>query len=103
MLLIAGIFPKTKILDDNPRICPACGLAQARLKRIDHYLSIFFIPVLRVKKGDPFIICDRCETMSSEFGKNRNLWPGKKGVRCKNCGSALDKDFTYCPYCGKPV
>jgi hypothetical protein len=61
MILIAGVSPKIKVLDQNPRRCPGCGLNQAYSKRTDHYLSLFFIPIFRVKKGEPFIICDRCE------------------------------------------
>ena len=57
--LIGGVQPKTVTLDEVPGICAACGLAQARLKRVDHYLSLFFIPLFAVKKGDPVLICDR--------------------------------------------
>ncbi|SPF39937.1 hypothetical protein SBDP1_280015 [Syntrophobacter sp. SbD1] len=58
--LIGGVQPKSVTVDETPRICPGCGLAQARLKRVDHYLSLFFIPLFPVKKGDPVLICDRC-------------------------------------------
>ena len=57
MFLIVGISPKTKIIDNTPRICQACGLAQARLQRVDSYFNLFFIPLFRVKKGEPFVIC----------------------------------------------
>ena len=63
--LIGGVQPKTVSVDDTPRLCPACGLAQARLKRIDHYLSLFFIPLFPVKRGEPVVICDRCGVVSS--------------------------------------
>jgi hypothetical protein len=49
MIFIAGVSPKIKVLDQNPRRCPVCGLHQAYNKRMDHYLSLFFIPILRVK------------------------------------------------------
>lgn len=48
MIFIAGVAPKTKIIDKALRLCPACGLARARLQRTDHWLSLFFIPVFRV-------------------------------------------------------
>jgi hypothetical protein len=51
MFLIAGVQPKTRRVDDNPQRCPSCGLAQAYTTRVDHYLSLFFIPLIRVKKG----------------------------------------------------
>ena len=76
MFIIAGISPRIKILDNNPRICPVCGLAQAYLKRADNYLSLFFIPLFRVKKGKSFLICERCENLAS--GSNIQFSPGKK-------------------------
>ena len=102
MLFIAGISPKIKSLDPTPRRCPTCGLHQAYLKRIDHYLSLFFIPLLRVKKGTPFVSCDRCE--SGFFRDNRpddaTPWSGR---RCKFCGKRLKDDFKFCPECGQSI
>ena len=103
MFIIAGVSPKIKILDRNPRLCPVCGLVRAYFKRVDHYFNLFFIPVLRVKKGEPFIMCDRCEKTVDAFGKEYNVWSGKPDILCKNCGKSLQKDFNYCPYCGKPI
>ena len=102
MFLIAGISPKTKILDDNPRLCPVCGLVRAHFKRVDQYLNIFFIPILRVKKGEPFIMCDNCERNIHEFAEDKP-WPDEKNLKCKSCGKALHKDFKFCPFCGKQV
>jgi RNA polymerase subunit RPABC4/transcription elongation factor Spt4 len=100
MFLIAGVSPKTRILDTNPRICPVCGLARAYYKRVDHYFNLFFIPILRVKKGKPFIMCDRCERTVHEFREENGHPANQKGARCYHCGKDLDKDFKYCPYCG---
>jgi RNA polymerase subunit RPABC4/transcription elongation factor Spt4 len=101
MFLIAGVSPKIKILDTNPRICPVCGLVRAYFKRVDHYLYLFFIPVLRIKKGEPFIMCDRCEKTVHEFKEEYGHPAHGKGAMCHDCGKDLDKDFKYCPYCGK--
>jgi len=57
---IGGVQPKTIELDEQPRICSSCGLCQARMKRVDHYISIFFLPILRIKKGEPFLLCEKC-------------------------------------------
>ena len=100
MFIIAGISPRIKVLDGNPRLCPSCGLAQAYLKRADSYLSLFFIPLLRVKKGEPFIMCDRCETVVSELGTPFRTWKDPSPNRCKSCGKPFDQGFIYCPYCG---
>ena len=103
MFLIAGVSPKTKILDQNPRQCPVCGLARAYFKRVDHYFSLFFIPVIRVKKGEPFIMCERCERAVHEFENDYSRKGDQRGVRCHNCGRESSKDFKFCPYCGKPL
>jgi RNA polymerase subunit RPABC4/transcription elongation factor Spt4 len=92
MIFIAGLTPKTRILDDNPRRCPRCGLSGARLKRVDHYLTLFFIPVFPIRKGEPFVACDRCEGIAPPGG----------GRTCAKCGKDLRPDFRFCPFCGAP-
>jgi predicted RNA-binding Zn-ribbon protein involved in translation (DUF1610 family) len=103
MFIIAGISPKVKVLDSNPRICPSCGLARAYLKRADSYFSLFFIPLFRVKKGEPFIICDRCETVVSDQSPPLRTWADKTPDQCKSCGRTVQNGFLYCPYCGKRI
>jgi hypothetical protein len=101
--IIAGIQPKTVELESRSRMCPACGLYQARMKRVDQYLSLFFVPLLRVKKGRPLMECRSCGSIFSESGQP---WfeplEGKKSM-CPTCGGTLDPGFRYCPSCGKPV
>ena len=103
MIFIAGISPKVKVLDQNPRRCPVCGLQQAYYKRMDHYLSLFFIPILRVKKGEPFLACDRCEQIANAPGPEFRREPTEDPMTCRYCGKTLDEDFKYCPHCGRSV
>jgi hypothetical protein len=101
--VIAGIQPKTKTLDDQPRMCPSCGLYQAHLQQIDHYFSVFFVPVFRVKRGAPFLKCQSCESVSSESGA---VWTGAQdssGGACPSCGKPIEREYKYCPFCGKPL
>jgi len=98
--LIAGIQPRTKVIDNSPQLCPGCGRGQAWLKRTDHYLSIFFIPVFPVKRGEPFWACENCarlqyEPQPHEAGDQRGV------VRCAACGKNMEKEFSFCPYCGR--
>ena len=98
---IGGVQPKTTVVDNRPVLCPSCGLLRARYKRVDHYFSLFFIPIIPVKRGEPFLFCDRCGVQSQDI-------PGplhKDDINrsCKNCGKKLDSDFKYCPFCGKPL
>jgi len=104
MFLIAGVSPKTTVIDNTPRRCPVCGMVRAYYKRVDHYFNLFFIPILRVKKGEPFIMCDRCPKTVNEFKEEYgSTWPDIQKTQCRHCGKTLAKDFGYCPYCGKLV
>lgn len=102
MFLIAGISPRIKTLETTPRLCPSCGLAQAYLKRVDHYLSLFFLPIVRVKKGEPVLICNRCHASGYDPQAPRAPVQTPESVlQCGQCGRTLDKEFAFCPYCGK--
>ncbi|MBW1707243.1 MAG: zinc ribbon domain-containing protein [Deltaproteobacteria bacterium] len=100
---IAGIQPKTVKLDDHPRMCPSCGLYQARLKRVDQYISVFFLPIFRVKQGIPFVECQSCGSFFQESGEVF-AGPSQRSVRtCPNCGKPLEPEHRFCPFCGKSV
>ncbi len=101
--LIGGVQPKTVTLDEVPGICAACGLAQARLKRVDHYLSLFFIPLFAVKKGDPVLICDRCGAISHPERDLRGTFKEARRDMCPQCGYPVARDFRYCPSCGTRI
>jgi len=96
---IAGIQPKTTVLEDHPRLCPSCGLLRARLKRVDHYLSLFFIPLFPVKRGAPVLACDHCGIVGDGLGQFQA--PREDPERtCPSCGRPLESLFRYCPFCG---
>ncbi len=101
MIFIGGISPKITVLDDKAVICPVCGLAQAYYKRVDHYLNIFFIPLFRVKKGEVFLMCERCERQVHEMGEEYQDFLEHQDAVCRHCGRFLHPDFQYCPFCGK--
>jgi hypothetical protein len=102
-IFIGGLQPKTVILDKNPRTCQACGSFNAHLKRIDQYISLFFIPLFRIKKGIPFISCDSCHSVFDE----QDCRPEKRSddviKLCPKCRNPLAPDFSFCPYCGRDV
>ncbi len=100
MIFIGGIGPRRKKLESHPRICSSCGLSQAYLVRMDDYLSLFFIPILRIRKGEPFVECERCGHLTDESGKVYAPGTDLQIIRCLRCGETFDKNFRYCPYCG---
>jgi RNA polymerase subunit RPABC4/transcription elongation factor Spt4 len=106
---IGGIQPKTVRLEKQARACPFCSHFDVRLKRIDQYISLFFIPILRIKKGIPFLNCENCHVVLNshtdtdsrdfEFGEMK----GGSEQRCRSCGKFVAADYSYCPYCGKRI
>lgn len=102
-IFIGGVQPKTVTLSEKPEICPVCGLAQARYQRIDHYLSLFFIPLVRIRKGEPFLMCQRCERAVHEMGPDYEPYIRKADATCPGCGRNLHPEFRYCPHCGQKV
>ncbi|WP_083764004.1 zinc ribbon domain-containing protein [Syntrophobacter fumaroxidans] len=100
---IGGVQPKTITLDQTPRLCTACGLAQARLKRVDHYLSLFFIPLIPVKRGEPMVVCDRCGAASSPDQPPGVAAERRRRDGCSRCGYPVEADFRYCPQCGSRI
>ena len=101
---IAGIQPKTAVVDNHPRLCPSCGLHQAMLKRVDHYVSIFFIPIIRIKKGEPVLECQSCGALYAESEERMvQASKGDPDLNCPYCGNPLKTGFRYCPFCGKAV
>jgi hypothetical protein len=104
-LFVGGIQPKTIRVDKSSRTCTRCGQNELYLKRVDHYFSLFFIPLFRVKKGVPFVSCDNCHSAFDESGMAMEE-PTAFLValrKCPDCGRRLEEDFEYCPRCGKKV
>ncbi len=101
MIFIGGIGPKRKRLENQPRICTNCGLSQAYLTRIDNYISLFLIPILRTRKGEPFVLCERCGHVTDQSGNVYATGTDLLAPRCLRCDKTLAKDYQYCPYCGE--
>jgi uncharacterized CHY-type Zn-finger protein len=101
--VIAGMQPKTRTLDGTPRRCPRCGLHQAITQRVDHYISLFFIPLIRVKQGNPFLYCQRCRQPVDNNGTETSIPPSNSPQKpvCRQCNRTLSPDFRHCPYCGR--
>lgn len=103
MIFIGGIQPKTRNLEAMPRTCPSCGSLQAYLKRTDHYISLFFIPLIPISRGRPFLACEGCGRVFDERGDI--LEELRVGMRrlCPGCGERMDPSFEFCPYCGRKL
>ena len=101
VFLIAGLQPKTRRLDGQPQRCPACGMVQAYLTRVDHYLSLFFIPLIPVKQGESFLLCENCQRPVEPSGSSTPPPRSGTDVICVACGKGFDMSYRYCPHCGQ--
>jgi len=100
---VGGIGPRTIILNKEARGCPSCGRITAYLKRTDGCVSLFFIPVFRVKKGEPFLSCEACGSTFDERGERPHPERSANALTCRRCGRPIEPDFKYCPSCGNPT
>ena len=101
---IGGVQPKKIRLDDQPRMCESCGLFQAHLYRMDDYISVFFLPIIRIKKGNPFVECEKCGFITSETeGGHKEVLKSGPINYCENCQRPIDAGFKFCPYCGRRI
>jgi Zn finger protein HypA/HybF involved in hydrogenase expression len=102
-LFIGGIQPRTVNVDGADRICPDCGRPTLRLKRTDESLSLFFIPLFAVKKGEPYLVCENCGSRPGGQEEKEPGTPFRMNRRCPKCRRPLGQDFRYCPSCGEPL
>ncbi|MFQ6109130.1 MAG: zinc ribbon domain-containing protein [Candidatus Aminicenantales bacterium] len=100
---IGGIQPRAVSLRKEPGLCPICGRHSLYFKRVDHYLSLFFIPLFPVKRGIPFQACKNCNAVFDEGGFQVEMEKKRDRARCPSCGRTVVADFNFCPYCGRPV
>jgi predicted amidophosphoribosyltransferase len=98
---IGGSQPRTVTLDSTDRLCPRCGRPALHLKRTDQYLSLFFIPVFPLKRGEPYLLCDNCGYSSAVPAESGPV--SSFPTTCPHCGRRLDRDFRFCPNCGAPL
>ncbi|MEJ2429905.1 MAG: zinc-ribbon domain-containing protein, partial [Deltaproteobacteria bacterium] len=56
--------------------------------------------ILRIRKGQPFVECERCGHLTGENGKIYAPGTDIRVISCRRCGKTLEKEFIYCPYCG---
>lgn len=124
---VFGIESKEKEIKIlNNLNCKNCNLAvTGKLIKSFSFFHFFFIPIFKWNEKY-YVMCDNCKIVygiSKEKGKaiergenvsitywdlqevyneyyNNNYYESKK---CSNCGSTVETNFKYCPYCGARV
>lgn len=120
---VGGVTPKVTSSDLPYSECPSCGaLGTLQERRVDHQPSLFFIPVLTLHKGDPFVTCSRCGFNSLRDGGDGGGLGGRgegaglggssgvgdravraQGLVCPHCGSDVQQGWAWCPLCGSAL
>jgi uncharacterized C2H2 Zn-finger protein len=100
-LFIGGIQPRTVDIGEEGLSCPRCSRRGVALRRTDHYFSLFFIPLFRVRKGAEFYQCGDCGCIFTETGEGSEVPSGQR--LCRGCGRESPSGFSFCPYCGRPL
>lgn len=120
MFFIFGISQKEKELDfSQARVCESCG-SYGRLEAFMtySYFSLFFIPLFKWNKKY-FIRSTCCNSLYSidkelgqEIERGRKTSINESDLHpinvnhsrlCPNCNYPLERDFEYCPSCGKKL
>ena len=112
---IFGIQQKDRIIKEfDNTICPDCGrLTRAELGESYTFFHFFFIPLFKWNKK--YFVKLRCcgsiymvesdyvnELINStdiDFDKLSKVQ--YSGNLCPNCGTFINPNFIYCPYCGQ--
>jgi hypothetical protein len=68
---------------------------------VDHWLHLFFIPVLPVRRGQETVVCERCGGPVSGRESAGAPFRAERPNRCPSCGKDLESDFRFCPGCGQ--
>jgi hypothetical protein len=103
MFFIAGVQPRTVRIEKHTQACTSCAHFDVYVKRVDHYISLFFIPLIRIKKGTPFLVCDNCGTYPEQQDSAFEFRKAGKPQKCGYCGRSVEPDFSYCPSCGRSL
>ncbi|GBF90225.1 hypothetical protein Rsub_03358 [Raphidocelis subcapitata] len=106
-VFVGGVSPHAVSRDLPARECPACGAVGAmQERRVDSDLSLFFVRVLTLERGAPFLACTRCG-WTSMAGSGGNGAPAAgavaQGPACPHCGSDVQRGWQWCPFCGGPL
>jgi hypothetical protein len=64
-------------------------------------MSLFFLPILPVKKGDEFTVCENCGLLNGDTNGGGSQPVAEESNRCSRCSTILEQNFVFCPYCGR--
>eukprot|EP00252_Welwitschia_mirabilis_P015950 TRINITY_DN35368_c0_g1_i1.p1 TRINITY_DN35368_c0_g1~~TRINITY_DN35368_c0_g1_i1.p1 ORF type:complete len:109 (+),score=1.91 TRINITY_DN35368_c0_g1_i1:215-541(+) len=85
--------------------CFFCG-SETSLVEYDKVLKLFFVPVWRWPSKSPALYCDNCRLIMPQASLSAPP-PGDSLVpehlRCWSCSRVLQREFSYCPYCGSAL
>lgn len=79
-------------------------MASAKPVRVDTYLSLFFLPLFPVKRGQEYLECERCgSTWDAKSAPQPTEQTTRAPDQCPRCQRRLEPHFVWCPHCGQKV
>ena len=123
LFFIGGLQPRREVLEAGPFGCPRCGRKSARIEQVRSYLSLFFVPLVPVRRGEPYLVCADCgaaaplgsggpagfpeaydpETYEGLDEELDERLEDTGPLTCSECGMPIEPEFDYCPYCGRKL
>lgn len=121
-MFFIGIFgieeTKKQIETYNNAICPTCGtMTRFEIFKSYSYFHVFFIPTFKwniryyikpvccdnIYELDPFIGQQFEKGLKPEIRNEhlRNMSHFLSYRTCGSCGSKVESQFSFCPYCGR--
>ncbi|KAL9681199.1 hypothetical protein QQ045_012980 [Rhodiola kirilowii] len=92
-----------QVLKSNAARCINCG-STADLVDYEKVLKVFFVPVWRWPGKEPLMHCRDCSLF---FPPSLSPPPPPTSagaildaVKCQFCERGVDREFSFCPYCG---
>lgn len=126
-VFVGGIQPsvESKAVDQE---CPVCHRSSTQEKTVNQVLSMFFVPLFTVHRGEPYRVCPQCgwdskqadgwQLLGRDFSQQQQQ-PGtpdssssSRGdasaaasapnmpMSCSQCGHSVQPNYLFCPFCG---
>ena len=100
MFLIIGIRMVRTLVKGGLRVrkpCSRCGLlSDLREYRWRRWLTLFFVPVIPLSKGESVLTCERCE---ASFYRGGGAYAPDPGGSTGPAATGGDKTVIECAYC----
>lgn len=100
---VYGFLRSSKYCGQHVRPCPACGKETFHtFERRREWLTLFFLPIVPLSRGQGITRCNLCGHQTTEGGKQSGLPGVDEGTKtCPDCAELIKLEARVCRYCGR--